>query len=140
MFKGIRRLSEMTKIIRFSADAANATIPMIDMLFEQESNEVKQPLLSIYVAFLAIRQKWKHHTDSEINYETVHHIYRAEHYLTPMDRERLIVYSFTILVNCLEPLHALADEATVNYNSGNESISADCIATMLSVIYNEMKK
>jgi hypothetical protein len=67
-------------------------------------------------------------------------IYRAEHYPTPMDSERLLVYSFAILVNCLDYLHALADEATVNYNNGNESISADCIVSMLSIIYNEMNK
>jgi hypothetical protein len=135
MFKGIRRLSEMTKIIRFSGEAATASLPQVNLFFGDRTAEVKQACLCVYVGFLASRQNWKHHSLSEINFEVVHHIFRGEYIHTEVDRVKLIDASFKHLVKCIGKLNHLADLASTD--SVTKEDQAKYIHSMLLVILKQ---
>lgn len=135
MFKGICRMIEMTKIIRFSADATEACLPQISLFLEERSEKVRQACLCIYVSFLATRQNFRHHSIPEISYEVVHHIFRAEYIKTEVERIELINISFSHLVKCIDTLNHLADLASGSSVTKEEQ--AKYIHSMLAIILKE---
>jgi hypothetical protein len=102
---------------------------------EERSEEVRQACLCIYVSFLATRQNFKHHSISEINYEVVHHIFRAEYIKTKVDRIELIDISVSHLAKCIETLNHLADLASGS--SVTKEDKAKYIHSMLAVVLKE---